>query len=377
MVVAKPDSSRGGSGSTTTTTTDSKCNMVEAETKCSNARTYGTAAMCRVPFTVLTYNLYPGPPVPYTAPDLFPHRIAQQIKCMRDLNVDIMCLQELYCPKAFAALIEAFPDYDYRWDAGFHVANDDARPWRMRPTPIPLVLLLATLGLALSALGLFVWRPFFILLVLLVGICVLLPPHSGLVAWLTHGGTGLAVLVRRDRADIVDHDVRYFKHQAGDVMNRIAWRGWTRTAIKFKPTCACGGSSRLGFVYNTHLNALGARGHRAIQADELACAITSTPFGKLVACGDYNEEPAFDSTVREFLEINCELMNADPSQTATYCPTRNRLAWCGGVVNKCLDHIYFKTGADAGLIPSLPTRVVFTDPALCLSDHYGVLASFE
>lgn len=356
--------------------------MVEAETKCSNSRTYGTTAVCRVPFSVLTYNLFPGPPVPYTAPDLYPRRIAEQIQCIRALNVDIICLQELYCPKAFAALIEAFPDYDYRWDAGFHVGHDDSHPRRMRPTPTPLVVLLATVFLALTGLGVFVWEPFLflllLLLLLLACIFVLLPPHSGLVAWLTHGGTGLAILVRRDRADIVDHGVNYFKHQAGDVLNRIAWRGWTRTAIKFKSTCNCGGSSRLGFVYNTHMNALGAPWHRAIQADELSSAILSAPFGKLVACGDFNEEPTVDSCVREYMEINCELMNADPTQTATYCPTRNRLAWtAAGVTNKCLDQVYFKTGADGGLVPSLPTRVVLTDPSRCLSDHYGVLASFE
>lgn len=366
--------------------------LSSSSTKCTNPRAHagGPASVCKCPFSILTFNVYPGPPVPYTAPDLFPNRIAAQITALRDLQPDVVCLQELYCDASFAALRDAFPDYDVRRDpAGQTVARDanddnDSHPRRRRRrcrchsnNGIALAALCVTL--TLSSSWWWWWHPAPLLHVAAAGALwfgvylLLLPRHSGLRAWLSNRGTGLAIMVRRSRAVILDHAVERFQSQAGDPLNLVAPRGYQRTMLALESACECG--MGLAIVFNTHLNALGSSSNRALQARQLAQEIRRVSVSaRIVACGDFNEPPTLGG-VRECLEGNAphqaNLTFADPAQQPTFCPQLNPLA--RGSTAQCLDHIYFKPD---GLVLTDQVRLVFTNQP-CVSDHYGVLATFH
>lgn len=321
--------------------------------------------------------MYPGPPVPRTASDLFPHRIAAQIEALRKLDPDIVCLQELYCDKSFAALRDAFPDYDVRRDSGMH----DEHPRRRRGNASALGIIAgALLGAAVMSCS--SWRPALLHLAaaasLWFGAYLVLPSNSGLAAWLSNRGTGLGIMVRRTRATVIEHWVEHFVSQEGDLLNWVAPRGFARTMIALNTACNCGPAP--AFVFNTHLNALGSDEHRAAQAKQLAREIRRvSTAARVVLCGDFNESPTLQSGVREWLEGDeheqAGLMFAEPMCRPTYCPQQNPLAR-GSYAPQCLDHIYFKTGNDEGLVPTDAARLVFTDPPH-LSDHYGVLAKLH
>lgn len=354
-----------------------------ANPPCNNSRAYDTSSLCKCPFSILTFNVYPGPPIPYTAPDLFPDRIAAQIAALRELDPDIVCLQELYCEKSFAALRSAFPDYDVRRDPGMQDEDESGvHPRRRRRR------------CSLAELGLVVWVAFFVAAwsytrrpsilplaaaaFLWAGAFMVRPRNSGLLAWMRNRGTGLGIMVRRTRACVIEHWVEPFERQEGDPLNLVAPRGFTRTMIALNTSCWCGPAP--AFVFNTHLNALGTEKQRAAQAKELAREIRRvSPAARLVVCGDFNETPTLSSGVRQWLEGDgheqADLMLADPMHRPTYCPQQNPLAR-GSYAPQCLDQIYFKPGSNEGLVPTDAARVVFTE-APHLSDHYGVLAKFH
>jgi endonuclease/exonuclease/phosphatase family metal-dependent hydrolase len=357
-----------------------------AQTACKNPRTYagGASSLCKCPFSILTFNVYPGPPIPYTAPDLFPHRIAAQITAIRELDPDIVCFQELYCDKSFAALRAAFPDYDVHRDRGRqNELGEEVEHPRRRRSNASLVGLVVV-GALFVAVCWYAWRPTAALLPLAAaaslwcGAYLVLPRNSGLLAWMRNRGTGLGIMVRRTRAHVIEHRVERFRCQKGDPLNLVAPRGFTRTMIALNSACECGPAP--AFVFNTHLNALGSEKHRVAQAEQLASEILRvSSAARLVLCGDFNETPTMCSGVRQCLEGDgygqADLMLADPVHRPTYCPQQNPLAR-GSYAPQCLDQIYFKPGANEGLVPTDSARVVF-NKAPYISDHYGVLAKFH
>jgi endonuclease/exonuclease/phosphatase family metal-dependent hydrolase len=356
--------------------------MEPTEGLCTNSRPYGAGSVCKCPFSILTFNVYPGPVLPYTAPDLFPDRIQAQIHALRELNPDIMCLQELYCRESFLALRRAFPDYNVLCDPGMENCDEHGHPRRrsVNASWLGLIVTAVYVGVIWS----FSWRPallpFAAALALWCAAFLVLPRRSGLLAWLRNRGTGLAIMVRRSRAIVVDHCVQQFASQSGDPLNLIAKRGYSRTMIALESACKCGPG--LAVVFNTHLNALGSAENRAKQARELALEIRRLKSAaRIVVCGDFNEAPAWKSGVRECLEgdgpHDANLMIADPINGPTFCPRSNPLARGGWFTkSECLDHIYFKPGQEEGLVPTDQARLVFTKPQH-LSDHYGLLAKFQ
>lgn len=350
-----------------------------------NPRTYGGAgSLCKCPFSILTFNVYPGPPIPFTASDLFPHRIVAQIAAIRELDPDIVCFQELYCDKSFAALRAAFPDYDVYRDTGRQKNEllENEHPRRRRSNAQSSLMGLVAGALFVAAVWFYSWRPALLPLAaaasLWCGAYLVLPRNSGLAAWMRNRGTGLGTMVRRTRAHVIEHRVERFECQEGDPLNLVAPRGFTRTMIALNSECKCGPAP--AFVFNTHLNALGSEKHRATQAKQLASEIRRvSSAARLVLCGDFNESPTMQSGVRQWLEGDgqgqADLMLADPVRRPTYCPQQNPLAR-GSYAPQCLDQIYFKPGAEEGLVPTDSARVVFNN-APHISDHYGVLAKFH
>jgi endonuclease/exonuclease/phosphatase family metal-dependent hydrolase len=350
---------------------------------CTDSRPYGGGSfVCKCPFSILTFNVYPGPPVPYTASDLYPNRIAAQIEALRSIDADIVCLQELYCHKSFLELQRAFPDYNVIRDPGTEELDCRGHPRRRRTANasiLGLVAVLLYIGVIFSSWLRPALLPFAAAVALWSGALLLLPQHSGLLAWLSNRGTGLAIMVRRKRASIVDHNVVLFTSQAGDPLNIVAPRGYTCTILALDKSCKCGVCCVI--VYNTHLNALGSPKHRATQARQMAESISRAPHGRTVVCGDFNETPVWKSGVRECLEgdgpHDANLMIADPANQPPYCPNSNELARKGCFSKQaCLDRIYFKPGLEHGLVPTDQARVVFTE-APHISDHYGVFAKFH
>lgn len=353
--------------------------------KCTNPRQYGAnESLCKFPLSVLTFNVYPGLILPHT--DLFPHRIAAQVTALRALQPDIVCLQELFCAKSFTVLKNAFSDYDVRWDEAAEEPPDNQHPRRRhRCRPIDPLLIGAIIEtLLFIAVWCSSWRPLLLVPLLTLSVIgaamllLLLSRNSGLWALLTNRRTGLAIMVRRERASVAAHLVKRFATQGGDPLNLVAPRGFSRTTLSVKSECQCGPG--VVYVFNTHLNALGPSSYRTAQAHQLASEIKEvSKCARIIVCGDFNEQPLLSSGVRGCLEGSGEcdayLMNADPLQLPTYCPALNPLAH--GTKNECLDHIYFKPGSKEGLIPTESSKLVFTETAPCLSDHYGLIAHFH
>lgn len=365
-----------------------KCALRNIETQtmegeaCTNSRSYGTNFVCKCPFSILTFNVYPGPPLVFhPRSDLYPTRIAAQIKALREVDADIVCLQELYCHKSFLELCQAFPDYNVMRDPGMEETDCRGHP-RRRQVNASILGLVATL-LYIGSIWCFSWRPallpFAAAVALWAGAYLVLPRNSGVMAWLRNRGTGLAIMVRRSKAIVIDHSVVRFHSQVGDLLNLVAPRGYSRTILALETACDCGPCGAV--VFNTHLNALGSSKNRVLQAKQLAKEIRRMAPTRTVLCGDFNEEPVWKSGVRECFEgdgpQDANLMIADPAHQITFCPELNALARNGCFKkSECIDHIYFKPGLEGGLVPTDQARVVFTD-APPLSDHYGLLAKFQ
>ena len=273
-------------------------------------------------FSVCTYNLFAGEPYeprPFgTLSDS--ERLLEQIRHLRSLQLDVICLQEAYCPRARALICSAF-------SADYHVLHYSTG--LKSGQRIHRILQVAGGGASaafalvfLSLLGLPIPPLFAVLVALLtfkIGTRLFLTrPIEGFLLGQSYG---LVTLVRKQFAPVIaGFEITPFKCQTGDWTNLVVPRACLAVRLSHGHD-----SEPFLLVLNAHLNALGDDTHRAEQAAELGDEWLQPNGGPVILCGDLNCGPG--SAPYDMLTVSL----VDPCHGAaaipTWMPTNPYSAW--------------------------------------------------
>jgi len=240
-------------------------------------------------FTILSLNLFIGSPLPYIfngTPGLaHSKRLDRFINYLSDSNLDIVCLQELYCSWPRTYIQKKLPMYR------MISTTIDARTNMGR---IRIMLLWFIIGgFIWFIIGGFIWfitamsyydvnlnlNLIIFITSLIIGryIC----RYAALENWLRGDHTGLTILWKPKSLKLHQHEQTLFESQEGDWMNTVLRRGFQ--AAVFELPC-----KRMITIINTHLNALGDDTYRLRQVKQLL-ALDETNTTLLI--GDFNIGP--------------------------------------------------------------------------------------
>ena len=327
---------------------------------------------------VVTLNVFPGSPLPFVKGLAGSRRLSHMIRQLRQLDPDVVCLQELFCTLSRDQICSAMPEYAMYSPP--HAKTQASRAIKAGTA------VLWTAPVALCAYnivsGSTAWRIF-------VGASCALAAlwlcwRSAIIQWIACGSSGLAVMWHRERLRARNTQQDRFGHQLGDAMNCIIPRGYQR--IELESTHAPGFGCT---VLNTHLNALGNDQHRDTQVLELleAASGRGADTCATIVCGDMNARPHAGSIsrIRAAGYADCGVLAGH-----TWDESKNSL--CAGAMRVPagrFDYIFSRCHASnrehtrpgrarpAGVqgIRLLDCRVVLDNPSV--SDHFGVCAVFQ
>jgi endonuclease/exonuclease/phosphatase family metal-dependent hydrolase len=313
---------------------------------------------------VVTFNVFPGSPVPWlgggTTALAGSWRLAEQIRRLRELDADVVCLQELYCASARDTFAKALGSvYEMH-----HAPRRPPRSHLLLFTALTCIVVVAAfhagiacgVGRSWAAFGAIVaWRAWL---------------RSALGAWLSGESYGLVTLVRRTLKS--SSATLVFGHQAGDRLNRVVPRGYQLTYVGDVA------------IFNTHLNAGGRddsdRLHQAAALCEAVCEARRL-LGVTVVCGDLNAPPHAASVsllrhvggLSDTAAVSCE--NPRP----TWCsdnPLTHSVWNTGASTDQRLDYVLVHVRPCSGPI-CVSGHNVLDAPLPHVSDHAGVLADIE
>lgn len=232
--------------------------------------------------SIVTLNVYPGSPVPFVNGLAGSCRLPRMILQLRELDPDVICLQELFCSSSRKEICSGLAEYKMY-----------APPHAKTPTSQTIkacALVLWTTPVALSVYmivsGSTAWRLFVAVACSLLAIWLCW--QSAIIQWIVCDDSGLVMLWRRERLHAKSTQQHKFEHQLGDAMNVISPRAYQ--SIEFSSTCVPG---FVCTVTNTHLNALGNDQNRCAQIQELLHGVSGSVAvaHAMVVCGDMNARP--------------------------------------------------------------------------------------
>ena len=258
---------------------------------------------------LLTLNVFQGSPIFNSLENS--DRLKQQIRAVKKLNPDIICLQELTSHLAYLQYKEAFSEYKF-------VSTFNSSPNII----VCLILLLC-----------FCAYPSISLPILIIAI------RFPALHWLIWQNSGLVVALKKKYSVLYKKEKTY-ETQTGDWMNYVCPRKYVNVKFVW--------DDRVFSLINTHLNAFGEDEHRGKQLKEV--------LGADIICGDFNTHR---------LSLSSYLQ--DPTE-----PTYDRQnEYCTWGTTSCIDHVWVKNRKDVYMY--VKSKLVFTNPPI--SDHYGVLST--
>jgi endonuclease/exonuclease/phosphatase family metal-dependent hydrolase len=341
---------------------------------------------------MVTLNVFAGSPLPFlygaTRSLHNSGRLTSQIVGLKDLAADIICLQEVVCPRVLKAFKRSFPS------SGFHCMYFSPERGLRRGVLVAWGMILLSV-LAITALGVgFVttivpdatfgpttatytlWITLVTFATLVVGVLVFyMVRTSATYVWLTGIPTGLVIFVRKSpRLQVLKVTRHLFVEQHGDFLNVLNPRGFIGVDLVFD-------TAMLRLV-NTHLNHGPATcRHRQAQVNELTIFLQSRPldaFADVCVLGDLNV-PAASQEVRSLCTSNCihntlAAGQVIPPETWSLANplTHNPFIPHGG--NRQLDFILTPNSEDR-LVTNHCRRIFAVSPFL--SDHFGILCDLK
>lgn len=333
-------------------------------------------------FTILTLNVFIGSPLPYifngTSGLAYSNRLDRLIDYLSDSDVDVVCLQELYCSWSRAYIQKRLPMY--------HMASTtiDARTNMGR---IRIMLLwFITGGLIWMILRGFLWTATQIIPLssisyydvdygtlnsIIFTMCLIIGRYicryAALENWLRGDHTGLTILWKPKSLKLLQHEQTLFESQEGDWMNTVLLRGFQVAA--FELPC-----KRVITIINTHLNALGDDTSRLSQIKQLLAfngvnCVNEAAANTTLLAGDFNIGPQSIS-INQILENGFkDCGGVDMGYTWDNINMYTQ-GWMR-IPNERIDFIFHKPGPKCDINVVLSELVLQKNP---VSDHYGVLA---
>ena len=316
-------------------------------------------------FKVLTFNTFPGSPVPYLlngTRSLYNDgdRLARMVAAIEAENCDIVCFQELNCH----ACRDHFKNYFAHTYTMVH--STDVSPcgtalWIGLHLLVWALLCLAVRSALLPwwTLKTHIWADVVVVL-MAAALCRWLLHKTTLDVFLGEDETGLAIMYRSGQfflgAD--GFSFKNFECQTGDFMNWANPRAYMQIDLRL-----CSMPSRSIHVFNTHMNALGSPTHRESQASELARA--ASKFDAAVVCGDFNDVPT--SAAARVMRDSGLIDVMDNVAARDTWVARNPLSvgWMR-VDDLCVDYVFRSCHF------SQQSACVCIDSAPFVSDHLGV-----
>lgn len=338
-------------------------------------------------------------------------QVAQlQIRKIRYLNPDVVCLQEVFDLDVLEAYRRAFPDYLL---VAFGRAHNFSALLALTALMLALSTLFSGVILIFEKLLHGRWRVVWLFACPTVMIMYSrLIRHHWTIAFLTGNRTGLAMLVRRDAVDVDIKAIRCQKFSrvghAADLLNLLRPRGFLSVTGQLRLN-GCPEPVRVRLV-NTHLNqpldqALGDGRHRQVKEILSSCLQDDE---LLVLSGDLNATPPGTNkgTECKTYEYLAEHLTDSWAASNPSDPSRDGLTWdmkenplAASPVTKAFygsfllrwrcDYIFWRRSmtskiseeiaeADKGRVSVdlQSCNLVFTGPR-AVSDHYGVHAVFE
>ena len=267
-----------------------------------------TIAMPLDSLRFMTFNVFPGSPLPYVGGGIrgLAHslRLKKQLAGIRELQPDVIFLQELYCVHALKSYTSAFPDYLF-----FRLPCCNIRGRVMYASLVGLLGAVAVIIVWAACWSIpwvnahlvthrlhYVFPLLFLLTCPAVHSCI---RTSGIAQWLSGSAAELVTMVRNHDAfvscQIVRCASRFFHHQAGDPLNYFAPRGVLSVQVEMSNGCNLA-------LFNTHLNQSqeDCTGYRLAQAREVldiirdalsACRPGMARTPTVILGGDMNNGP--------------------------------------------------------------------------------------
>jgi endonuclease/exonuclease/phosphatase family metal-dependent hydrolase len=347
-----------------------------------------------------------------------------QIRSIRELNPDVIFLQEVFHIDVLEAYRTGFPDYHL---VAFHRAHNVAAVIAVVALYLLVAAFFAAAILLVEKLTTNdIWRAIWTVSIpVMMAIYARFVRHHWTIAFLTGNRTGLALLLRRDLVDVQESQCVVYSRagHVGDLLNILRPRGFISVVARLKlPGTRC--SLPVRFV-TTHLNqpleqSLGDGRHRQVKEVFNRC-LQNQEF--LVLGGDFNATPPGTnngSDCNTYRDLTHELSDAwadtnpsdpmrdgltwDQEENHMSVSPLNALWWGSALIRWRCDYIFWRH--QKGAANEVPTKYkTVSPPPLCdkpaateeaqdckvslqacslaftgdaaVSDHYGVHAVFD
>ena len=295
-------------------------------------------------------------------------RLDTQIKQIKQLNPDILCLQEVYDRQIIDKYKETLHEYKCIYETEY-------------PTPLQIAI---TAAIYLVYYGIArLSFPYIYLLFITMQLYYIL--YYTAIGSFVGGNikTGNIIFYKRNKFHLIDQKAYYFKNQDGNIINTIRRRGFITATLKYNNQSLHIMNGHLSNRYRLDEQESPLYTESCLQSDinrysEMAQLIEhitpqQSPHAKAnplptILCGDFNAPNATLEITQMKKYMKNTLENKTPHHT--WCKKNPMTRYYYKSADHQCDYIFYKN------IQCKDSKIIFDKIDPPLSDHYGVMATF-